>query len=1127
MMKNSQSDVSVFIKDLEISAKKILKDANRKKIEARKHEESLLRKNGGSRKTVNDVVNVGSVLINTKDSQGFSGAQSRILSPDLKVNADDTVLMHYSVPRMLVSVANDAPKPLETQTLRSGSAGSLSPISKSRDNTSSQSPFPNKSVLRPLDKEKIIRRNRVLEKIEASPFLSSSMNSVDILLARRQMRANDETNGPPKETNWALRMRATDILSGKQNSGATRILHEVDSKEKTTTTEPQGPIDWSSQALRVKYRGASQREAAWQAWKHASAYSMQCLEEETGLVLPVAVVDRHPIFALFFKCIHEDNIRSLARSHARLKMKRFVQDVQEVWLSNLKHLREYQSTVAFTEDVPDDALIDTVSDLGSGGGNVLRGGTASDGSNKATAKTAESSNMGLDDRRDSRAILKMSAQIQSVAARRANRKAFHSSRMPEPTVALDYPVRPTPQKQMAPPPPPLLQALVDGVAITWGHLIVGYDPLPAFLFIHRLVPQEEGGDRGRDREPSPSPDASSENESSPSLREGALWRLSILRQEDAAVTALMVSERKVLELLSVAAAAETAQEHREDDEIPLWSSQEPILLTWKREVLEADVALTFLSSNESYLGGQVRVNILVKKLGLRLSKTYAWLKVRALLRLPLDSARDTSAPVAAGGTECEEVLCGSNGGDLCEMISSLIHLKSAAGSSQEPTEIELDKDWESGTVGDSILSSGLSEAQAQTAAWEFLRFMDVSLSASIPPGHGSPFSPSALCPNRQPLLHALMKLERFVIDGLETLPGALMLESRPKPEVPPPIVVIKGPLVVEGSTSCAGKEAVEDWEKQADQLPCSSLVVSGGMARQNVVPGACAVGTAGLWLASSQSADTMSDKDSQNPVPFSKITYAELTQPAALFFRNSRLSSSDTVLVNAVIAFDSPCLVLPVIAWEATSCEPPRSLHDPADGVVPLLAATPHSLRRMPVISMIQERLTPTVGIFTNVAEALVDYQALDKPTLPAGLARAWPTRDSRGFRRSVHVSLLRVDPSLPTLVFGITRVGATCNNTHAHARNVWHSSYLVTDHINRPRTPKDLHFVLKNESSRGANDPAAYTVQLRDGQFYSLSCTAFQQQKEDHDEVLMRRGVFARQLAMETKIESAEVLSS
>jgi hypothetical protein len=254
------------------------------------------------------------------------------------------------------------------QFIRSSSAGGkavqLSPI---RTRTPNSADFTKNNILKEKRQQQAIEasvtaKKKILEKIEASPFLSPSMSSMEVLdaslkkkgggggsskvdlnnnssMSQSKNQSNDNMN--MKESNFALRMHATDILSGRQKlgGGASKILLKQSTK-KDVANEMQGPTDWSSQSLQTKYRGEVERETAWLTWKQAQEYAGLAISTQ-DIVLPIAEISRHPIYELCYRFLDSENVKSQARSLARVHMRRFVRDVQEIWLTNLPHLREF------------------------------------------------------------------------------------------------------------------------------------------------------------------------------------------------------------------------------------------------------------------------------------------------------------------------------------------------------------------------------------------------------------------------------------------------------------------------------------------------------------------------------------------------------------------------------------------------------------------------------------------------------------------------------------------------------------------------------------------------------------------------------------------------------------------
>ena len=88
-------------------------------------------------------------------------------------------------------------------------------------------------------------------------------------------------------------------------------------------------------------------------------------------------------------------------------MKRFVTDVQELWLTNLGHLKEHNPTNMYTTE-----------------SKHTRSSGISD------SEERELGDNGLANRRDKKAIESMHSQIQSVSQKRAFERAYHTTRLP-------------------------------------------------------------------------------------------------------------------------------------------------------------------------------------------------------------------------------------------------------------------------------------------------------------------------------------------------------------------------------------------------------------------------------------------------------------------------------------------------------------------------------------------------------------------------------------------------------------------------------------------------------------------------------------------------------------------------
>ena len=176
-------------------------------------------------------------------------------------------------------------------------------------------------------------------------------------------------------------------------------------------------------------------------------------------------------------------------------MKRFVLDVQELWLSNLQHLREHQPAL-FLQEKPE----------------------------------MQEQDVGLDGRRDSAAIKGMESQIPSVSDNRALQHAFYSAEMDPPAVVLDYQAGPCPTLKPSKPLPPVLENIIDGLSVTpIGNPTDQQDT--HLLFVDRMLPT-----------------------SSTLVRE-ITWRISVMEKKTVATASFFTNESTVLSFVQGATIA--------------------------------------------------------------------------------------------------------------------------------------------------------------------------------------------------------------------------------------------------------------------------------------------------------------------------------------------------------------------------------------------------------------------------------------------------------------------------------------------------------------------------------------------------------------------------------------------
>jgi hypothetical protein len=983
---NGMDAVHNFIVTLEAKAKRILKAAHVKKkhedkLAEKKKENAVIKAKLGKSLPQTGTVLLASPLKERPRASPFKGKEKLAKSLDGPMPST----LAYSVPKMFVSLSQSRGLTEGkggddgTMGITSSSTGQLSPIKNiSRRAQPSDASNGLRSKSAEGLKQITNRRNMTLEKLDQSPLIGSMNMSIEEMLAARKhkLAASSASSAPKESSNWDLARQASTVL-GDGPKGSLKKRNSKAADQSKSRGEPQGPIDWSSRGLRSKYRGETEREDIWNTWIAANSFSSKALEEN-DLVLPIAKIERHPLYVLFEKYIAEENFRSLTRTKSRLLMKRFVMDVHEIWLTNLQHLREHQPALILAEmDAPE---------------------------------TTEQRGQGIKQRRDIAAINELKSQIPSVSQRRAMERAFYTTPMRSPTVVLDYERLSTPKLEKPKPIPPFLENYLSQEEISYRKGV-----LPLFLYIDRLVPSIDS----RVRE--------------------VLWRLRAVNREQIVIKDHYIRDVELSAYLDNLALYEnhnvvhTAIVHTKDSFIP-WSYMDLASKNTVTVTLETCGRIKIIISAQldgAFGNKSLELNFYGAEI-LKLFSFPVYFEFVEDFRWWLDDDRST----------------------LWEtVVSNLFVAEGDVDDSGDPSPQRLNVKREK-SPSDHI-DGASTVGMAQVYALEILKYMKIS--SPVP--------------------------EKILFSW--HYPGSVMDENLREPV----------PLM----------DVSEDWEDFADEVESLSLRVNGGMALTTQVPGALSYGhTKGIWL---------------------KYALAhECTHVAALFFRNPRLSTTDTVLVNLTLSLDTPILFTPLLAWGEGVEYPHRMPAEEEEAVIPMLIAHATSLLSTPLVSPIHERLSFVATIFNKAPVEGIDHPPLDSPTLPEGMCRHWPFRNRYGFRRKLVVHLLLPEVLLPTIVFGITRAAAQANVPAVNARNIWHSSLAITEHINRPRASKDYHYVVKNIISCGANDPHAFSVQMRGGEFFNYLPLALKSFEEDYENIKARKERAARHLALDAKIENSEV---
>lgn len=1061
------NDVQDFIIDLENSAKRILKKSNKKQLEATRQENLKQARLEKQNKKSHNEKSSGKMVITdtfnfdrTSNEMIFGKSSTGLVESPMGKSMSKTKVLNYSIPRMTVGLGAETVNVLES-TINSVDvpfgnsapalkSGQLSPIRNRPLSAKEQ-----KTLL--LEEEKNARKSKILEKLKTSPFQPNpAVMGLESKGVRPTALMSKSTPNLRQETDWALRMHAAAVLGGKGSSNISKIIQKQQtalSMPKTVSSEPQGPIDWSSNGLREKYRNEDGRELAWSTYMDAVSYADNTAFEEDKQLIPIAVVERHPLMLMFFNRVTLENLTSRQRTLARLRMKRFVQNVQEVWLTNLSHLREHQVDSLFG------AAAGSSGDSRSGSGSASEGsvGVGTGGNGGGGVPRGK----GLRDRRDVKAIQNMSSQIQSVSHTRAMKSSFYTTRMPEPSVQLDYVAQPCPKHDLSHilPPPPLLQPLL----LQRSGLATVSSGFPFIVSIDRLIPPSGGLGAIRSV---PASTSATEGQlegvevlpqpaipSAPPL--DVMWRISLVRtNHQLDIKSFTVRENEVHDFLSELSLSCTAAvnsldkasigsregepldensgdpSQKEGETIDMIFFAEEVDVSWGNGIeLNCSVSVGVQNvgcRSLSYLSHIAhKDNSILVVIRVELRDDFEGVYVHPLVLDPLEmlSLLGVQEAPSMSCSIKDWLLASVDSRDSNNYIWERLAAQLCFCEGDEdletgdplPSNLELRpheedlavryQDYEV-TVGDETVThvsdSVLPSAKAIAAAFTLFSLLEVSDDMEISLAHLDVPEGVSICSDPDDTVEA-------------------HASNRKSIDIYPP--------VFEFTSDNFG------FEELSDVVNSLSLRVSGGSLLLKQIPGASSVGSMGLW--------------------YKYPLHQERTQASAIFYRNPQVSSTNTVLVNLTLALDTSVLSLPTLSWEPYAENPVSTAHDPVDGVVPMCSPHPYSLIASPLVSTFDKQTTPVVHIFTTTPVEGQDYPDIEpirsrRKKSPSGFVRHMSARNENGFRNIIVENLLATDPVLPTIVFGVTRLGAMPNSTAVHTRSVWHSIICVTDTINR-----------------------------------------------------------------------------
>lgn len=289
-----------FIADLERTAKRVLRDTNRKR----------------------------QLQDRARKAHSVSSASSPTKSKDLESSSEYATSSGIETSSLASSSMSSSK---ELRSLRAGKA--LPPVSV-RKKTSLAPP-----------------KQKIYDKLTESPFLSTAAKEEGALEQILDSGKGARPSSPVKpgkarsrseegyESEFQLKLSATDALAGrKQGSGKNYMRPK---KEAAIVSEAQGPISFSHDGIRSKHRGEVEREEAWKA----NQRMLQLSKFAVGDMIPTPVIDRHPIVKMLLECAALENSRAKQRSAEDNSKVTYSYDLHELWLTNVEHLKEHRQSL--------------------------------------------------------------------------------------------------------------------------------------------------------------------------------------------------------------------------------------------------------------------------------------------------------------------------------------------------------------------------------------------------------------------------------------------------------------------------------------------------------------------------------------------------------------------------------------------------------------------------------------------------------------------------------------------------------------------------------------------------------------------------------------------------------------
>jgi hypothetical protein len=323
---SATDDTAIFIRDLESTANRVLRKANKKRIE------KLIQEGIESKKKVKGATVLSSASFQLTATTGALRDVS-LQPPKMSIRVGEP--LSAPPPRTLSPLPSRQLAPSGGSWIGSRSTGSLEAFTESdhlgsttgskaaMGSTASSLTLGRTGEFSSSRRDLTLGGGRIHRKLAQSPFYSVNMESMSASL--------NQLTGSTGSLSDMRSLSPAKILGIGSHGPSRKALAQSKLKAGKPTTreiESQGVTSWSSDDLRVKYRSEEARQEAHEAQVLAEEAAKRL--KQLGHIVPVAEVTPHPMHSALKERIEKEMVTCLLRAAARNKMRRFVLDIHQV-----------------------------------------------------------------------------------------------------------------------------------------------------------------------------------------------------------------------------------------------------------------------------------------------------------------------------------------------------------------------------------------------------------------------------------------------------------------------------------------------------------------------------------------------------------------------------------------------------------------------------------------------------------------------------------------------------------------------------------------------------------------------------------------------------------------------------